>query len=85
VITDTPNNAINPTPADMLKGIPRIHKARTPPMTDKGTVVKITKAYVILLKAINSSSRIRNNATGTTNIKVLIAFCRFSNCPPYSK
>ena len=34
--TATPNNAIKPTPADILNGIPRKAKAKIPPTADRG-------------------------------------------------
>jgi len=34
--TATPKSAINPTPAEMLKGIPRIHRNSTPPTIESG-------------------------------------------------
>jgi hypothetical protein len=34
--TATPNSAMKPTPALILKGIPRIDRKNTPPMADKG-------------------------------------------------
>jgi len=34
--TATPNNAINPTPALILKGIPRIAKNNIPPIAESG-------------------------------------------------
>ena len=37
--TATPNNAMKPTPADMLKGMPRSSKAATPPIALSGTAV----------------------------------------------
>ncbi|MNE11684.1 hypothetical protein D3C80_1044520 [compost metagenome] len=37
--TATPNRAINPTPADMLKGMPLRASAKTPPMADNGMAV----------------------------------------------
>ena len=40
--TATPNRAMNPTPAEILNGSPRSHKATTPPISDKGTVEKTT-------------------------------------------
>lgn len=40
--TATPNRAIKPTPAEMLNGSPRSHRARMPPMIDSGTVEKTT-------------------------------------------
>jgi len=37
--TATPKSTINPTPAEILKGIPRINKTKTPPMVAKGTAI----------------------------------------------
>ena len=37
--TATPNKAIKPTPAEMLKGISLAHKAKIPPMADNGMAV----------------------------------------------
>ena len=53
--TATPNKAIKPTPADILKGIPRRYKANTPPIADKGIAVKISAAYRTELKVRNSN------------------------------
>jgi hypothetical protein len=41
--TATPNKAINPTPAEILNGIPLNHSASTPPMAEKGIAEKINK------------------------------------------
>ena len=42
--TATPNRAMKPTPALMLKGMPRRSKAATPPIALKGTAVKMSNA-----------------------------------------
>ena len=42
--TATPNRAIKPTPAEMLKGMPRSHSASTPPIVASGMPVKISAA-----------------------------------------
>jgi hypothetical protein len=39
------NNAMKPTPAEILKGMPRKYNANTPPIADKGIAEKINKAY----------------------------------------
>ena len=83
--TATPNSAMKPTPAEMLNGSPRSHSAATPPMSDNGTVENTTREKVTLRKAKNSSSNMSNSDTGITTSSVLMAFWRFSNCPPYSK
>ena len=48
--TATPNNAIKPMPAEILKGIPLISNANTPPMALMGIAVKIKVASLIELK-----------------------------------
>lgn len=40
--TATPKRAMNPTPAEMLKGRPRSHRATIPPMSERGTVENTT-------------------------------------------
>ena len=80
--TAIPNKAMNPTPAEILKGIPRIHNATIPPTTDKGTAVKISMVSFRDLNAKWRKIKIIASAMGTANTKRLVAFCRFSNCPP---
>ena len=80
--TATPNNAINPTPAEILNGIPLNHNASTPPMAEKGIAEKINKQCFKLLKAKNNITKINNKAPGTAIFKRLIACSKFSNCPP---
>ena len=38
--TATPNKAMNPTPAEMLKGIPRTNRASRPPVAARGMFKK---------------------------------------------
>ena len=80
--TATPNNAINPTPADILNGIPLNHSASTPPMAEKGIAEKINKQCFKLLKAKNNITKINSSATGTAICNRLTACSKFSNCPP---
>ena len=80
--TATPNNAINPTPAEILNGMPLNHNATIPPMAEKGIAEKINKQCLILLNAKNSITKINNKATGTAICNRLTACSKFSNCPP---
>ena len=80
--TATPNKAINPTPAEMLKGISLIKRAQTPPIADKGIAVKIKKLCLTDPNVKYNKTRIRSNAIGTTIANLLLARCKFSNCPP---
>ena len=81
--TATPNNAIKPTPAEILNGIPLINKAKTPPMALIGMAVNISAASFMELKVKYSIKKMRSNARGTTTISLEDAFCKFSNVPPY--
>ena len=80
--TATPNKAIKPTPALMLKGIPRSAKKKIPPMADNGMAEKISKPCFTELKAKNNKRNISNNETGTAIINLLFAAFKFSNAPP---
>ena len=80
--TATPNRAIKPTPAEMLKGMSRSHSANTPPIMESGTAVEIIKAYFRRSKVKKSKAKINNKATGTATFRRWRAFSRFSNCPP---
>jgi hypothetical protein len=42
--TATPETAMNPTPALIEKGIPRVRRARIPPVTANGIAVKTSTA-----------------------------------------
>lgn len=52
--TATPNSAMKPMPAEMLKGMPRIQSAKTPPMVANGMFTKIRIAGRISWKASHS-------------------------------
>ena len=49
--TATPKSAMKPTPADILKFIPRSHNERIPPIAESGMVVKIISPYFTELNA----------------------------------
>ena len=80
--TAIPNRAIKPTPAEILKGIPRIHNKRTPPTAAKGIAENIIKASLKVPKAKYNRIKIRTSAMGTAIFRREVALCRFSNCPP---
>jgi hypothetical protein len=63
--TATPNKAMNPTPAEILNGIPLISNAKTPPMAAIGIAVKINTACLTEWKVKNKSMKINNKAAGT--------------------
>ena len=77
--TATPKRAMKPTPADMLKGISLIHKAKTPPITASGIAVKTSSACFIELKVKKSKKRIKPKAIGTAKERRLLAVMKFSN------
>ncbi|CZH23989.1 Uncharacterised protein [Legionella pneumophila] len=80
--TATPDKAINPTPAEIDKGMPRNHKAKTPPVNAKGIPVNTKRASLTLPKLINSNRKMPNKVIGTTICKRWEADCNCSNCPP---
>ena len=80
--TAIPNNAIKPIPAETLKGIPLIHNKNTPPTVAKGTAVNTRIASFKDLNAKCRNTKINNKAIGTATNNLLVAFSRFSNCPP---
>ena len=80
--TATPNKAIKPTPAEILKGIPLSNKANTPPIADMGMAVKISAACFTDRKVKYSIPKINSNAAGTAIINLAEAFSKFSNVPP---
>ena len=80
--TATPNKAMKPTPAEMLNGIPRPHRASTPPMAESGMAVKISTDCLSERKVKNSSTKMSSKATGTAIRSRSVAWRRFSNCPP---
>ena len=64
--TDTPNSAMNPTPAEMLKGMSRNHSATTPPTMAKGMLKKMRSAGRTAPNASHSRNRMSSSASGTT-------------------
>ncbi|MNS54142.1 hypothetical protein D3C72_869230 [compost metagenome] len=80
--TATPNNAIKPIPAEILKGIPRRINANTPPIALIGIAENIKLACFIELNVKYKSIKINNREIGTAIINRLDAFCKFSNVPP---
>ena len=75
--TATPNSAINPTPAEMLNGIPLIHSSNTPPTMESGMAEKIMIVSFNELKAKFNSKNISASAMGTMIINRVDAFLRF--------
>ena len=77
--TATPNNAMKPIPADMLKGIPLMSKANTPPIAANGIAVNINRLSLIELNVKYSKTIINNSDIGTAIDKRCFAACKFSN------
>ena len=83
--TAMPESAMKPTAALMVKGIPRAHSAKMPPVTASGTHTKISAACRTEPKLRNSSTKMKASASGTTIIRRSFAFTKLRNCPPNSK
>ena len=81
--TATPNNAMKPTPAEILKGIPRIQSAIIPPIADRGIAVKMSRACLTDENVRYNRKKISNKATGTAMLNRALAACKFSKVPPY--
>ena len=71
--TATPNKAMKPTPAEILKGISRNHKAKIPPIAESGIAVKISSDCFKELNVKYSKTNIKPKAIGTATIKRLLA------------
>jgi hypothetical protein len=65
---------MNPTPAEILKGIPLNHKLNIPPVADNGMAEKMSKPYLILLNAKYNKTKINNNAIGNAMANRDVAF-----------
>jgi len=63
--TAMPKRAMNPTPAEILKGIPRIQRRRILPTAERGMALKIIRASRKEWKAKWRRMKIRSRATGT--------------------
>ncbi|MPM79153.1 hypothetical protein SDC9_126186 [bioreactor metagenome] len=81
--TATPDNAMNPTPAEMDKGMSRNHSAATPPVKASGTPEKTSNASLAVPKVMNSSAKISRSETGTTICNRFVAEINCSNWPPH--
>ena len=77
--TATPNNAINPMPAEILNGMPLLNRAIIPPMAANGIAVNISPACDADLKAAKSSRKMSNKEIGTATCKRCLAAIKFSN------
>ena len=64
---------MNPIPAEILKGIPRNDKAKTPPIADNGMAVKISNACLKLLNVKNNKIMINPKAIGNAMDNRLLA------------
>lgn len=70
---------MNPTPAEILNGIPLTHKAKIPPIAESGIAVKINSDCFIELKVKYKRIKINPKAIGTATINLALASIRFSN------
>ncbi len=80
--TATPKSTMNPTPAEMEKGIPLTTNANIPPMVAKGTATKIIRLCLTDFKAKYNKINISDIAIGSTMARRELASCSFSNSPP---
>ena len=80
--TATPDRAMKPTAAEIDSGIPRSHRASTPPVRAKGMPVNTSRPSLTLLNMAKSKVNTSSSATGTTTCKRLAADCNCSNWPP---
>ena len=82
--TATPDSAMNPTPAEIDNGIPRSHRASTPPVSARGTPLKTISGVAAEPKTMNSRPKMISSTAGTTSCSRLLAEINCSNVPPYS-
>ena len=80
--TATPDSAIKPTPADIDKGISRSHRAITPPVSARGTPVKMIMASLKEPKAMINKPRMIASVIGTTTDRRLLADSSCWKVPP---
>ena len=80
--TATPESAMNPTPAEIESGIPRISSAATPPVSASGTPEKTMALSFNDRKSANSRPKISASTTGTTSCNRLAAEISCSKVPP---
>ncbi|MNY18119.1 hypothetical protein D3C86_1514770 [compost metagenome] len=77
----TPNSAINPIPAEILKFIWVTCRASIPPINANGTFIIVSKASFAFPNVTNRIIKIPSKQSGTTLLSVLPALCAFSNSP----
>ena len=63
--TATPNRAMNPIPAEILKGIPLSKSESTPPMAAIGMAVKIRMDCLMEPNVKYRRTKIKSSAAGT--------------------
>ena len=73
---------MNPTAAEIDRGMPRNVSAATPPVSASGTPVKTIAASLAELNAMNSNPKIISSVTGTTTDSRLDADISCSKVPP---
>ena len=71
--TAIPLSAIKPTPALMVNGMPRNHRANTPPVTASGTQTKIRAACRKLPKLMKMRMKMNPSAIGTMSASRALA------------
>ena len=65
VITETPQRAMNPTPAGMLKDNPRAHNEKRPPASANGRLSSVTTTYLRRRNVMKSMMAMPQIAIGT--------------------
>ena len=73
---------MKPTAAETDMGMPRSHRAATPPESASGTAVKTSTASSAQPSAESRSRKISAKHAGTTSARRACAAARCSNCPP---
>ena len=80
--TATPNSAMNPTPAEMLNGMPRRARAKMPPEAAIGTARKISSASRTDLNDCMQQQEDHQQHERRDEHSRRLAVCRFSKSPP---
>ena len=75
--TDTPNSAMNPTPAEMLNDNPRTAKAKTPPEAAIGTAKKMSAAIRVDPNVVCNSRKMMSITIGVIKVSRWVAYWRF--------
>ncbi|MNS23503.1 hypothetical protein D3C72_553200 [compost metagenome] len=82
--TQIPNKAINPIPAEILKLMPVINKAKIPPIMANGTLFNTSKESFTFPKRTKRIKKITSKLIGTAVDNWLVARCWFSKSPAHS-